>query len=38
MLNWPSAFVFMHDFVFEDGDLEWMEASAGVERRRCPRG
>jgi hypothetical protein len=28
MLNWLSAFMFMHDFVFENGGLEWMEASA----------
>ena len=30
-LNWLSAFTFMHDFVFENGGLEGMEASAGVE-------
>jgi len=28
MLNWLSAFMFMQDFVFENGGLEWMEASA----------
>ena len=28
VLNWLSAFMFMQDFVFENGGLEWMEASA----------
>jgi len=27
-LNWLSAFMFMQDFVFENGGLEWTEASA----------
>ena len=39
MLNWLSAFMFMHNFVFEDGDPEedggprWSE-----KRRRCHPG
>ena len=28
VLNWLSAFMFMQDFIFEDGGLEGMEASA----------
>jgi len=28
VLNWLSAFTFMHDFVFDNGDLKWMEAPA----------
>jgi hypothetical protein len=28
MLNWLSAFMFMHDFVFENGGLEGTEAPA----------
>jgi len=38
MLNWLSAFTFMQDFVFDNRDLEGMDAVAGVERGGCPRG
>ena len=31
VLNWLSAFTFMQDFVFDNRDLEGMEAPAGVE-------
>jgi len=28
VLNWLSAFTLMQDFVFDNGDLKWMEVPA----------